>query len=432
MPSVTSRPGSTEFFVPEAARPRRIRVRPGGDAASAEWSAGELAALAGHLAGRGAAALAELPLERRLAAWDSAVAALLDPESEERRNLFEPLVASSRLSPEGLSEALEVVLGGWFGAPARRACAGAGAGGGSGTAAVVLAGNVPGLAAQSLLPALAAGRPLLIKSARAEPLFAPALVAALARREPALGEAFAAVTWPGERHDLTRAALEPARTVLAYGGDEATAALRGLLGGRRGTRLVTQGPKASVALVARDVDALGVGRALARDVALLDQRGCLSVQAVFVEGDARELAEALAFGLAIESRRIPPGPIDARSLAAVQQWRGCAELGDALVGRLSPRDGTVVLSLDAELVPSPGARAVRVHAVAEIGDALASLVPWHGRLQGAAVAGAAAEELTSALEALGISRVAPPGRLQAADAGWANGGVDPFAVFACE
>jgi hypothetical protein len=72
----------------------------------------------------------------------------------------------------------------------------------------------------------------------------------------------------------------------------------------------------------------------------------------------------------------------------------------------------------------------RRHAVAEIGDALAALCSWRGSLQGAAVAGAAAEELDSALEALGVSRIAPPGQLQAADAGWANGGVDPFAVFA--
>jgi hypothetical protein len=431
MASETTRAGIADFAVPDGSAPDRVREGPAREPSSAEWSAAELASLAARLAEDGAAALAGVPLDRRLEVWDEAIAAFLDPESEERRGLFAPLVATSRLSPEGLSEALEVVLGGWFGAPARRAAAGAaGHGGGGGAAAVVLSGNVPGLAAQSLLPALVAGRPLLVKSARAEPLFAPALVAALARREPALGRAFAAVTWPGEREDLTRAALQSARTVLAYGGADAVAALRRLLVGRREVRLVTQGPKASVALVARDVDPLGVGRALARDVALLDQRGCLSIQAVFAEGDARELAEALAFGLAIESRRLPPGPIEARELAAVQQWRGSAVLGDALVGRLSPREGTVVLSLDARLRRSPGLRSVRVHAVAEIGDALGPLAAWHGRLQGAAVAGAAAEELTSALEALGVSRVTPPGRLQAADAAWANGGVDPFQVFA--
>jgi hypothetical protein len=114
----------------------------------------------------------------------------------------------------------------------------------------------------------------------------------------------------------------------------------------------------------------------------------------------------------------------------VQQWRGTAELTDTLVGGLAPREGTVVLASGADFRPSPGLRAVRVHSLAEIVAATAALGPWRGALQGAALAGAAAEELGPELEALGVSRLAPPGELQAADAGWANGGVDPFAVFA--
>jgi len=47
---------------------------------------------------------------------------------------------------------------------------------------VILASNLPGLAVQSLLPALALRRPLLIKSASAEPLFAPERGASLTVR----------------------------------------------------------------------------------------------------------------------------------------------------------------------------------------------------------------------------------------------------------
>lgn len=414
-----------DFAVPPGCAPARLEPAAGGRFTSARWSAPELAEVARRLAGRGAAALAGVPLARRLAAWHDALSSLLDPESAERRELVPALVATARLSPEGLCEALEIVLRGWLGEEAERLAARAPGRAADGLDGVVLAGNVPGLAAQSLLPALLAGRPLALKSSTSEPLFAPALVAALARREPALGEAFAAVAFPGADEAALSALLGPARRVLAYGGKEALAGL----GARLGARVVGQGPKASVALVARDVDTLAVGRALARDVALLDQRGCLSVHAVFTEGDARDLAEALAFGLAIEHRRLPPGPPDPGALARVQQWRGAAELGDALVGRLSPLEGTVVLTLDGAFRPSPGLRAVRVHALTEIGDALMAIAPWRGRLQGAALAGAGALELSSALEALGMSRLAAPGSLQAADAGWENGGVDPFQVF---
>jgi acyl-CoA reductase-like NAD-dependent aldehyde dehydrogenase len=85
-------------------------------------------------------------------------------------------------------------------------------------AGVVLAGNIPGLAVQSLLPALLLGRPLLLKSASAEPWFAPALVAALAAREPALGDAYAAVGFVGDDAAAMAAAFGEVDPLLAYGG----------------------------------------------------------------------------------------------------------------------------------------------------------------------------------------------------------------------
>jgi hypothetical protein len=54
------------------------------------------------------------------------------------------------------------------------------------------------------------------------------------------------------------------------------------------------------------------------------------------------------------------------------------------------------------------------------------LAPWRGRLQGAALAGAAAWRLAPGLAGLGISRCSSPGELQTPDAAWHNGGVDPL------
>jgi hypothetical protein len=415
----------SDFAVPGPCRPRRVEEDPRGWAAG-RFDAGEVAALAARLGERGSRALDGIPLERRLEVWNGTIEALLDPESAERRALVPRLVATSRLSAEGLVEGLRILLEGVSSGPATALASRArGTVPRGGLAAVVLAGNLPGLAAQALLPALLLGRPLLVKSSRAEPLFAAALVAALAAREPALAEACAAVTFPGEDETLTEAALSGAERVLAYGGAQAL----GALAARLGARLIAQGPKASVALVGDDVDTLAVARGLARDIALFDQRGCLSVHAVYTAGEPRELGEALAWGLALEHLRLPPGTAPAAQWGAVQQLRGAAELAGRLVPRLDAAQGTVILEPAPEFRPSPGLRTVRIHAVGALDEALAALARWSGRLQGAALAGEAAWALAAQLEGLGISRLAEAGKLQHADAGWRNGGLDPLAVF---
>jgi len=416
-----------DFAVPPGCAPARIEPDPRGFR-SARFTAPELAQLGERLAARGSRALAQLPVERRLAAWYSALDALADPDAAPRQRLLPALVATSRLSPEGLVEGLRLMLEGASGEAAAALAARAAAPGAPAAlawGAAVLAGNLPGLALQAVLPALLVGRPLLVKSAREEPLFAPALLAALAEAEPALGEAFAAAAFPGDDDELTGAALANADRVVAYGGAEAI----GALADRLGARLLAHGPKASVALVGRDADPVGAGRALARDVALYDQRGCLSVHAVYTDADPSELGEALAWGLALEHGRLPPGPFDPAGAAAVQQIRGAADLAGRLVPRLQLPQGTVVIEPEPRFVPSPGLRTVRLYPVAELGDALAALAPWRGRLQGAALAGASAWEQEERLAALGVSRVAEAGRLQSADATWANAGVDPLEAY---
>lgn len=390
----------------------------------------ELAAISRHLAERGHQALAGIPPARRLALWEATVEAFLEPGSPERSALLPRLLESSRLSPEGLTEGLEIVLGGASGAPAaalaRRAQALAAAGP-THLAGVVLAGNIPALAVQSLLPALLLGRPLLLKSASSEPWFAPALVAALVAREPALADAFAAVAFPGDADAAFAAAFEAVDPLLAYGGSAAVTSLAA----RFGERLVAHGPKASVAFVGADIDPVGTARGLARDIALFDQRGCLSVQAVYTEGDADELAAALAWALQLESARLPHGPIDPATAAAVQQLRATADLQDGMRNErlLELAVGTVLVESATFFRPVPGMRTVRVHGVADLRDALPALEPWRGRLQGAALAGPSAVALSDTLPLLGFSRLAPPGELQSADAGWANGGIDPLEVF---
>lgn len=397
------------------------------------------------------------------AAWGRTVDAFRDPTSPERRALDPALAAAVRLSPQGLAAGLEAVLGGVAGeraaeviaaGAARRAAAprgGTPAGGRAGDSApsdaarppvlVVLAGNVPGFAVQPLLPGLALGRRVVLKSSSAEPWFAPAFVAALARREPALGEAVTALAWRGGDETVEAPLLAACDPVLAYGDAPAIADLRRRAAGR----VIAYGPKTSLAVVGPETDPAAVAEGLARDVALFDQRGCLSIAAVYVTGggagdgagDVEARAEAVAAALAAELARLavlwPPGPATAGELAAVRHARDEATMAGARLLPLAPAAGAVVLDSRPAFRPTPGRRIVRVHPLADPGALAALLAPWAGRLQGVALAGfpAPAEAaLRAALAPLGVSRFAPPGRLQHPDVRWHNGGVDPLDALA--
>ncbi len=382
------------------------------------WEPRGLAALVRHLGSLGARALRGVSRQELLTAWDGAIAELRDPRSA-RRVAFSPALATAcRLSPAGLAAALDVVLAGAGGDAAAALAELVAPAPGRGLALVVLASNVPGLAVQPLLRLLLEQRPVLLKSSSQEPLFAPALVSSLVERLPALGDAIAAVAWPGADTALNAAACAAAAEVIAYGGDPAIAELRSL------TRqpFLALGPKASIAIAAGDADIGAAATALARDVALLDQRGCLSVQAVYTSGDAAALAAALADALRERAREWPAGPILPGEAAAVQQARAEAELRGCLRGDVALAEGTVILETDPRFRPGPGLRTVRVHALPDLAALPAILAPWRGKLQGIAVAGTVQAALLARLAELGVTRFAPAGELQHADATWENWG----------
>ena len=340
--------------------------------------------------------------------------------------LHERMAAALAFSPAALAAALKVVLAGvsgpdelaLFDAPPSKA---------PGPLLVFLAATPPGLAAQVVLPALALRRPLLLKVASAEPHFAPHLLERLAAREPLLGEALACASWRGGDREIEDPLLAAAGRVVAYGGGDTMASLAA----RCPSPFFGFGPKISLAIVGPEADPEPVAAGLARDIALLDQRGCLSVQAVLVAGGGEmALAEALTGALANITTELPPGPVDPATLAAWRLAREEAELRAARVLPLPLRQGTVIVEKPGTpLKPSPGGRSVRIYPIAALTDALEILRPWQGWLQGIALE-ASAENLAAELTALGVTRIAPPGQLQKADlAGWSNGGRSVLEVF---
>jgi hypothetical protein len=112
----------------------------------------------------------------------------------------------------------------------------------------------------------------------------------------------------------------------------------------------------------------------------------------------------------------------------VQQLRAEAALRGLACWELAPAAGTVVVDSLPAFRPGPGLRSVRVQPLPNLAELPRHLAPWAGRLQGTALAGAAAWALEGALAALGVSRCASPGDLQSPDALWHNGGVHPLAA----
>jgi hypothetical protein len=367
--------------------------------------------------------LSRLPDRELRDAWCSTLDELLDPRSPARRSLDPALAAACGLSQPALIAGLDAMLSGFTGRPAERLIERTDGRSAGGLAAAVLASNVPGLAVQVVLPALVARRPLIVKSSSREPFFAAALVHGLAARSPTIGRSLAAVTWAGGDRELEAPLLATADVLVAYGRADTLSDLRSRYSGR----FTGLGPGLSIAVVSSEADASAAGHALARDVALFEQRGCLSVQTVFTDREPASLATALTQGLEELAKTLPPPPLEPSLAARIQQVRHMAELVGEMVSDLPLDAGTVLISEPGQvadsprLEPLPGGRTVRVRSVRSLDEIEAALEPWRGAVQGAALAGDGAWRLAATLEALGLTRFAAPGELQHADALWANG-----------
>jgi hypothetical protein len=176
-----------------------------------------------------------------------------------------------------------------------------------------------------------AGGAVLVKSGRHDPLSAPAFQRALAAEDAALAATIVTAYWPGGDAAREDAVLGRADVVVATGSDATLAALAP----RLGARLLAHGPRLGIALVDGAADA----DALALDVALHDQRGCLSPHAVYATEGARELADRLAAALDALAARMPLGPAPvgeraaARVHAAAAEWAPHARVAAGRGGR---------------------------------------------------------------------------------------------------
>jgi hypothetical protein len=374
--------------------------------------------------------LRERPREQTLESLASWLDEGSRPESALQQQLARDLPDATGFSPENVREGVADGLASWTGDALRalvdreaRAIGPDARLGGFETTSTLLAGSIPMPTLLSLIAPLLLHSPVLARTASRDPVSAQVFHESLSRHDPELAAAIEIVSFPS--HDT--AALDTfldSPCVVATGSDETVDAVAARV--RAGTRLVRYGHRVSVAAVAAPAMNDATARALARDVGLWDQLGCLSPIALFcVGGDVEAFAAAIARALADRERTAPLGELPPEAAARVRAERDGAEMrraagADVDVHASPTLRYTVVRESDRELRPAPLHRFLRVHPVAHADELLEVVAPLSRHLAAVAIAGFEQDEerVARALAGRGASRVCAPGRMQTPPIGW--------------
>ena len=315
---------------------------------------------------------------------------------------------------------------------------------------LIMPGNVPGAGIHEIALALIADCALMVKTATAEPTFFARFAQTLHETDAEVGTRIAVLNWGRERVELTAAFRASCDWIAAFGADETIADLAAralpaasnaqLVSLQSGTSRLAAGfgSRVSGVVVAAEM-ATGAGAtavidAIARDVTLFEQQGCLSPHHVFVEGPeagaAREFARELAAALERCVTRMPPprryGLEEAVAIRRAREsarWRAIG--GDAVILWEGARLGwTVIYDEAAAFTSSPGYRTVTVSPIADLADLKARLQPVAGRIEAFAIAAPneRRDHLCTFLATFGVCYLCAPGAMQSPPLTWDHGG----------
>jgi hypothetical protein len=302
------------------------------------------------------------------------------------------------------------------------------------TVGFIAAGNVAGAGIHEIAIALVAGAGVLVKTASAEPVFFAEFARTLAEIDRDAGSHIEVLHWSRARTGLTAALIANCDLVAAYGDDRAIDSLQH-------PNVIGFGSRVSAGLIMPGATAPsridGLADLLARDVALFEQLGCLSLNHVFVispdGGAARELAIRVSAALECLGKLMPPARIpipDAAQIRGVRErarWRGIAgERIELLEGR--GLEWTTVFepspALNDSFKISPGFRTLHVTGVRDFQEFRDCIACVAGRIEAMAVSGGESHAIRigEALRAMGISYVCSPGEMQSPPLDWLHGG----------
>ena len=300
----------------------------------------------------------------------------------------------------------------------------------------IWAGNVPGLSLWSLICGLLVKAGTIGKVASGEPLLAGWFAQILAEIDPKLGECLAIVWWQGGDVESEGIWLSEADTIVAYGGNEALAAIRDRAPVT--ARFLPHGHKIGFGVVsaaALDTRRAGpLARLVAHDVMRYEQQGCYSPQMLFVARGGRvsprDFAELVSQELARFARTHPRRALSVAEASGVSAWRSTEEMrafdapGRVVLGDAGDPWSVVCVETSETLAPSALYRTLKVVAVDSLDDVVPLVAPFRPFLQSAAVAAPPRElfAIAERLGAAGVTRICAFGQMTAPEAGWHNDG----------
>jgi len=295
----------------------------------------------------------------------------------------------------------------------------------------VIAGNTPLLAWVSLL------RALLMRSASFAKLpsgptaqWAQLFVRSLACVSPALASTITLAEWPGGTPALDDTLCAHADLVMCQGGDNAIASLRART--PPATPFIGYGHALSFGLLLDNADWDTAAEGFARDILVYAQGGCLSVKTILLLGDpahAARFAQHLTLALRLANATYPAPPATPQDWGQHNTARLLGQLQPDASCPSAPSDPFVVLVWPrSEFHVQPGTNVVTVQALSPRARLDTLLAPLAGQLQGCALAGTPTKTMRAALETLGISRLCPPGAMQAPPFAWRQNGRDVLRV----
>ena len=159
---------------------------------------------------------------------------------------------------------------------------------------VILPGNIIGPAIASAYCAAAAGANVILKSPGNERAIAPILAEQFATLGTPLAGSIDSRYWKGGDFEIEPALFAAVRKIVVFGSDEVLAEIAR----RAPVPLRGYGTSYSVGFVTADADLATAASGAAHDVAMFDQRGCMSPQTIYVEGDE---GRSLLFARALEA-----------------------------------------------------------------------------------------------------------------------------------
>ncbi|HEY3254210.1 MAG TPA: acyl-CoA reductase [Polyangiaceae bacterium] len=310
----------------------------------------------------------------RLEPLFAAARSIADASSEPGQRARERLIASSGLSPQGVDFALLRCL---EIAPDEREIAALIRGTPSAQVAhVLLSANVFVAAHRAIAIALSASAEVRVRASRREPEMAELLLAGA----------------PGTFQLVNELSPQPGDRLWAYGSDRTMAEVAVTL--PAGVAFHAHGSGFGVAVLEgahSESERSALLRGLAEDIALFDQRGCLSPRVVLLEAEpaladalAREVALELARELALIEQTVPRGRLTSDELSEIAKYRDSAHFTGEV---FEAGPGFVTLGHAGSWLLPPSGRNIHVLATE---NALATLTPYRPLLTSFAFAGQAA------------------------------------------